>query len=75
MIREGGKVYAHCAGGRHRAAAMGASILIAQGYDAEAAMKLIKERRPFADPRVFYIRPRIMRFAKEWDVGERTKPG
>ncbi|MCJ7583358.1 MAG: hypothetical protein MUO30_01110, partial [Anaerolineales bacterium] len=31
-IRSGGKVYAHCAGGRHRGVAMGASILIAQGY-------------------------------------------
>lgn len=71
MIRAGGKVYAHCAGGRHRAVAMGASILIAQGYEAEAAMTLIKERRPFADPRAFYIRPRIMRFAKEWNAGER----
>lgn len=70
MIRAGGKVYAHCAGGRHRAVAMGASILIAQGYEAEAAMTLIKERRPFADPRAFYIRPRIMRFAKEWNAGE-----
>ena len=66
-IRDGGKVYAHCAYGRHRGVAMGACILIAQGYDPQTAMRLIKERRPFADPFVFYIRPRILKFAKEWN--------
>lgn len=66
-IRDGGKVYAHCAYGRHRGVAMGACILIAQGYDPQAAMRLIKERRPFADPFAFYIRPRILKFAKEWN--------
>jgi protein-tyrosine phosphatase len=67
-IRSGGKVYAHCAGGRHRGVAMGASILIAQGYKPEAAMKLIKARRPFADPDIFYIRGRILRFARAWQT-------
>jgi protein-tyrosine phosphatase len=66
-IRLGGKVYVHCAGGRHRGVAMGACILIAQGYDPEAAMKLIVERRSFADPNAYYIRPRIMMFARQWD--------
>ena len=66
-IRGGGKVYAHCAGGRHRGAAMGAAILIAQGYEPQDAMQLIKSRRSFADPEAFYIRPRILRFAREWD--------
>jgi protein tyrosine phosphatase (PTP) superfamily phosphohydrolase (DUF442 family) len=70
-IRDGGKVYAHCAGGRHRGVAMGAVILIAQGMHPESAMGLIKERRSFADPRAFYIRPRILKFAKEWDAGRR----
>lgn len=68
-IRDGGKVYAHCAYGRHRGPAMGACILIAQGYDPHAAMQLIKERRAFADPFAWYIRPRILKFAKEWNVG------
>ncbi len=67
-IKKGGKVYVHCAGGRHRGVAMGASILIAQGMDPESAMDLIKERRSFADPRAFYIRPRILRFAREWSA-------
>jgi protein-tyrosine phosphatase len=70
-IREGGKVYTHCAGGRHRGVAMGAAILIAQGHDPHMAMQLIKERRSFADPYAFYIRPRILRFARQW-VNQKT---
>jgi hypothetical protein len=65
-IRTGGKVYAHCARGRHRGVAMGASILIALGYDPHDAMQLIKLQRPDADPDVFYIRSRILRFARAW---------
>jgi protein-tyrosine phosphatase len=65
-IHEGGKVYSHCAGGVHRGVAMGAAVLIAQGQSSEAAMKLIKDRRPVADPYVFYIRNRILRFATQW---------
>ena len=66
-IEAGGKVYVHCAGGRHRGVTMGACVLIAQGYDPEAAMKLIRERRIVADPYAFYIRPRILQFAREWN--------
>jgi protein tyrosine phosphatase (PTP) superfamily phosphohydrolase (DUF442 family) len=69
VIGEGGKVYAHCARGRHRAVAMGAAILIAQGLSPEAAMSLIKERRSVADPYMFYIRRRIMLFARRWMSG------
>jgi protein-tyrosine phosphatase len=65
-IRDGGRVYAHCAGGRHRGVAMGACILVAQGYRPHEAMQLIAERRSFADPFAFYIRPRILKFAREW---------
>jgi len=65
-IENGGRVYAHCAGGRHRGVAMGAAILIAQGYEPHAAMQLIKSKRAFADPEIFYIRWRILKFAKEW---------
>jgi protein tyrosine phosphatase (PTP) superfamily phosphohydrolase (DUF442 family) len=68
-IRDGGKVYAHCAYGRHRGVAMGACILIAQGLDPQAAMSLIKERRAVADPFAFYIRPRILKFARAWAAG------
>ena len=66
-IDAGGKVYVHCAGGRHRGVTMGACVLIAQGYDPEAAMKLIRERRIVADPYAFHIRPRILKFAREWN--------
>src|SRR5512147_1468745 len=65
-IEKGGKVYVHCAGGRHRGVAMGSCVLIAQGYDPESAMKLIAERRLIADPYAYYIRPRILQFAREW---------
>jgi protein-tyrosine phosphatase len=66
-IRDGGNVYAHCAGGRHRGVAMGACILVAQGQSPQEAMRLIAERRSFADPSAFYIRPRILKFAREWN--------
>jgi len=69
-IRAGGKVYAHCAYGRHRGVAMGACILIAQGYDPQAAMQLIKDRRSVADPFAYYIRPRILKFANEWSINQ-----
>jgi hypothetical protein len=65
-IQSGGKVYVHCAGGRHRGVAMGSCVLIAQGYDPDEAMKLIMARRAIADPYAYYIRPRILKFAKEW---------
>lgn len=66
-IRAGGKVYAHCAYGRHRGVAMGACILIAQGFDPKAAMDLILQHRPVADPYAYYIRPRILKFANVWN--------
>ncbi len=67
-IHNGGKVYAHCAGGVHRGVAMGTAILIAQGREPESAMDLVKSQRWLADPRAFYIRSRILRFAKEWSL-------
>lgn len=67
-IQHGGLVYTHCAYGRHRGPAMGACILIAQGYDPQRAMTLIKQRRAVADPFAYYIRPRILKFAREWNM-------
>lgn len=66
-IREGGRVLAHCAYGRHRGVAMGACILIAQGFDPLEAMELIADRRSVADPFAYYIRPRILKFAAIWN--------
>lgn len=65
-IHNGGKVFAHCAGGVHRGVTMGACILIAQGHAPHSAMDLIKLKRPQADPFAFYIRPRILKFASQW---------
>lgn len=65
-IKSGKGVLAHCAGGRHRSVAMAAVILIAQGYEAQDAMQLIASKRPTADPFVYYIRERILRFGREW---------
>ena len=67
-IEAGGKVYAHCGKGRHRGVAMGAAILIALGQSPDAAMELIKAQRPTADPDAFYIRSRILRFARQWQT-------
>lgn len=71
-IRAGGKVYSHCAKGRHRSVAMGAAILIAQGYSAEAAIQLIKQQRPISDPDIFYIRRRILQVARLWPANQRA---
>ncbi|HEY5158922.1 MAG TPA: dual specificity protein phosphatase [Anaerolineales bacterium] len=67
-FKTGGKVYVHCQRGRHRGVAMGASILIALGYEPQEAMDLIKAQRPIADPDVFYIRRRILRFVHVWQM-------
>jgi protein tyrosine phosphatase (PTP) superfamily phosphohydrolase (DUF442 family) len=67
-IHSRGKVYAHCAYGRHRGVAMGACILIAQGMPADDAMKLIGSRRDVADPDAFYIKSRILKFAEQWKI-------
>jgi hypothetical protein len=45
---------------------MGAAILIAQGYSPEAAIHLIKHQRPVSDPGMFYIKGRILQFARLW---------
>jgi len=67
IMQSGGKVYTHCAAGVHRGVAMGAAILIAQGYLPEDAMRLIKECRPGADPYAWHIRRQILRFSRTWD--------
>jgi len=66
-IDNGGKVYVHCAAGAHRGVAMGAAVLIAQGYSMKEAVEMIKDARSVADPDAWYIRRRIRRFAEIWD--------
>jgi hypothetical protein len=66
-IQSGGRVYVHCAYGRHRGPAMGSCILIAQGYEPEAAMRQVMAQRLVANPQAPYIRSRIMLFAQQWN--------
>lgn len=66
VIRDGGRVLSHCVAGVHRSVAMASCILIAMGNSAEESMRVIKEHRPVADPTVWYIRRRIMKFEQFW---------
>jgi len=66
VIRDGGAVLVHCVGGRHRSVAMAACVLIGMGYSADDAMRLIIEKRPAADPYIWYIQSRIRKFERHW---------
>jgi len=66
VIERGERVLAHCHYGRHRGVAMGAAILIAKGLTANEAMRLLRERRAVADPKLWYIRRQIQKFEKHW---------
>ena len=66
IIENGERVLAHCAFGRHRGVVMGSAILIAKGYSADDAMKLISEKRAVADPYAWYIERRIRKFEQVW---------
>jgi protein tyrosine phosphatase (PTP) superfamily phosphohydrolase (DUF442 family) len=66
IIEKGGCVLTHCAKGRHRGVAMGAAVLIARGYSAQDAARLLRARRRIADPNIWYIRSRIVLFEKWW---------
>jgi hypothetical protein len=66
VIKDGYSVLVHCRYGVHRSVAMACCVLIGMGFDAEAAMQLVKERRPVADPYVWYIRSRILQFERQW---------
>ena len=66
VIAAGDKVLVYCRQGRHRSVAMASCILIGQGWPADEAMKLVKERRPIADPYAPHIESQIRAFAKSW---------
>jgi len=46
-VREGGKVYIHCAGGIGRAPTMAAAYFISEGQSLDSTIALIKQSRPF----------------------------
>jgi len=40
--------------------------LIGMGHSAEAAMQLVQQQRPVADPHIWYIQRRIYLFEQLW---------
>ena len=66
VIEDGYHVHVFCEGGRRRSVAMASCILIGEGYSADEAMRLIKERREVADPYIWYIQRQIRNFEKYW---------
>jgi hypothetical protein len=66
VIQSGGKVLVFCMQGRRRSVAMASAILIAMGYTAADAAKLLVAGRKIADPERWYIRKQIHAFEKYW---------
>ena len=66
VIAGGDSLLVHCKEGIHRSVAMACCVLIAHGYTAEEAMRLVKEKRDKADPYAGYIRKRIEKFETYW---------
>jgi protein tyrosine phosphatase (PTP) superfamily phosphohydrolase (DUF442 family) len=66
VIERGEAVLSHCRAGRHRSVAMASAVLIANDYSAQQAMELIKQKRPIADPNMWYIKSRIKKFERYW---------
>lgn len=65
-IGEGDKVMVYCKGGVHRSAVMACCILISQGYTAEKAIRLVKEKRPAARPDHKHHKKVIEGFEAAW---------
>ncbi|MBL8145257.1 MAG: dual specificity protein phosphatase family protein [Anaerolineae bacterium] len=66
VIRDDRAVLVHCKAGVHRSVAMACCVLIAMDYTADEAMRIVAEKRPVADPYVWYIARRIRRFEATW---------
>jgi protein-tyrosine phosphatase len=66
VIKDGYRVLTHCRAGVHRSVAMACCVLIGMGYSSGDAMRLVREKRAVADPQVWYIRSRILKFEKQW---------
>lgn len=73
VIESGGQVAIFCKQGRRRSVAMACCILIGLGYTAQDAMQLVVEKRPIADPYIWHIGRRILRFEQEWRVAHPTQ--
>lgn len=66
VIKAGSGVAIFCKQGRRRSVAMACCVLIGAGYSAMEAMELVVEKRPIADPYIWHIKRRILRFEREW---------
>jgi len=66
VIEQGCSVLVHCKAGIHRSVAQAACVLIGMGFNADAAMELIKEKRAVADPDARHIQSRIRKFETHW---------
>lgn len=75
VIRNSGKVLVHCRAGRHRSVAMACAVLIGNGYTADEAIQLVNDKRPAADPDIWYIQRRIRKFANYWQEHQNRHPG
>jgi protein-tyrosine phosphatase len=73
VIRDGFAVLVHCRAGVHRSVAMACCVLIGMGYSAVSAMQLVQERRPVADPYIWYIQKRIHKFEAYWNENHMEK--
>ncbi len=67
-VREGGKVYIHCAGGIGRAPTMGAAYLVSTGVSLDEALAQIKRVRPFIN-----IMPPQMEVLRAFEAMAREK--
>jgi protein-tyrosine phosphatase len=67
VIQDGYGVLAHCRYGVHRSVAMACCTLIGMGYSADEAMRMVKDKRSTADPDIWYIRRRILKFMQLWN--------
>jgi hypothetical protein len=66
VVQDGAGVAIFCKQGRRRSVAMACCVLIGAGYSAGEAMQLVVEKRPIADPYIWHIKRRILRFEREW---------
>ena len=65
-IHNNENVMVYCKRGVHRSVAMVCCILIGMGYTSDEGFKLVKSKRAVADPDMWYIKKRILKFEKEW---------
>ena len=66
VLETGGRVLVFCRAGMRRSVTLAASILIASGMESKEAARLIKEKRPIADPGMWYVKWRIKKFERYW---------